>query len=218
MSENIIGNIYGKLTVKSFSHELCVPSKRQLRRYKYYNCVCSCGGKKIVMKECLCSGKTKSCGCLIGRNKKHGMSGTSIYKSWASMKDRCLNKKCKEYKYYGSRKITICDRWLESFENFYKDMGDRPKGKTLDRRDNNDNYCKKNCRWATAKTQARNKRNTIFLEYRGEKKALISWAEELGVAVDCLKERYRLGWSVEEILTIPSQKGNNQLLRQKQDS
>jgi len=91
-------------------------------------------------------------------NITHGMSSTPEYKTWCDMKTRCLKEKNKDYKNYGGRGIKVCDKWKNSFENFYKDMGDRPDCKSLDRIDVNGNYCKKNCRWANWEQQQNNKR------------------------------------------------------------
>jgi predicted XRE-type DNA-binding protein len=90
---------------------------------------------------------------------KHGYENSITYKSWDSMKQRCLNPNHERYKDYGSKGIIICERWKNSFENFLEDMGERPEGTTIDRIDNSDGYYKENCRWATFKQQARNKSN-----------------------------------------------------------
>lgn len=129
-------------------------------------CHCACGNFKRVRGDSLWTGKTKSCSCLqIDIVTRHGqarrtMGWSSTYRSWQAMKRRCLNPKVRGYKNYGGRGITICERWLESFENFLADMGPRPPGMSLDRIDPNGNYEPGNCRWATAKEQSLNKRSS----------------------------------------------------------
>ena len=112
--------------------------------------------------------------------RNHGKSNDSIYRIWKGMKNRCNNHGNDNYIRYGARGIRVCTRWL-SFKNFYEDMGDKPKGMSLDRIDNNGDYCKKNCRWATRKQQQRNMRSNHFIAYRGREQCISAWAEELGV-------------------------------------
>lgn len=121
------------------------------------------------------------------------------------MKERCFSPKCKDYKDYGGRGITICERWLD-FENFYVDMGDKPKGLSIGRIDNNDNYCPENCRWETSVQQARNKTSNVIIEYNGYKKPLIEWCEILGLSYKTIYRRLTRGWSIEKAFTYEIQK------------
>lgn len=132
-------------------------------------CVCDCGGTSTPTSGALGIGNSASCGCrkraVLGESTtKHGMVGSPEYEIWASIKQRCTNPRSKRYKDYGSRGITLCDRWLESFENFYADMGPRPEGLTLDRIDNDKGYSPDNCRWVSYAEQNLNKRNTIRID------------------------------------------------------
>lgn len=193
---------FGMLTVL----ELGEPTIQKQRRWI---CECECGNKSLVRGSMLRSGATKSCGCLRvsnGKlNKKHGMSSSKIYGIWCSMIQRCENYNESQAENYVMNGIKVCDRWRESFENFYADMGERPKGMSLDRIDVNGPYSPENCRWADSIQQARNKKTTIFLDFNGERKPLIEWAKIIGLSRVALHERifYR-GWTVEEALTAPA--------------
>lgn len=129
--------------------------------------VCDCGGSNIVATQNMTNGTTKSCGCLrkeitSEKFKTHGKHGSPTWRSWSSMKSRCTNPNVTQYDLYGGRGIKICDRW-DKFENFIEDMGERPEGKSLDRIDVNGDYEPKNCRWATKKEQAQNKRQVRMI-------------------------------------------------------
>lgn len=153
-------------------------------------CKCKCGIIKKFDISPVINSTVKSCGCYSAkiasermktRNRTHGMYNTPENNTWQSMKKRCNNKSHISYKHYGGRKIKVCDEWNSSFENFYRDMGERPSEKhSLDRVDNNKGYSKENCRWATKTQQARNQRSNVLIEYKGEKKCLQEWADLLG--------------------------------------
>lgn len=131
-----------------------------------WNCLCDCGNSKKISGNSLRRGFTKTCGCKYkdGNNKTHNLTKTVEYRVWADIKTRCLNKNCKNWKYYGERGIKISDDWLNSFVTFLNDMGKRPSKKhSIDRVDVNGDYCKENCRWVTIDIQSKNKRNSKTL-------------------------------------------------------
>lgn len=123
-------------------------------------CQCDCGERNVVRTSSLRHGKSKSCGCGMGWSFKHGHSKTRTYNSYMAMLRRCYETKCRSYQDYGARGITVCARWRgpHGFENFLADLGERPRGKTIDRKNVDGNYEPGNCRWATNKMQANNKR------------------------------------------------------------
>ncbi len=119
------------------------------------------------------------------------------------MKQHCNDKKCEAYRHYGERGIKYSDDW-EKFENFYRDMGKRPKGASLDRIDVNGDYCKENCRWANWVVQANNKRTNRVIEYNGECKTLAEWARYLRINIRTLAARLdKYNWSVKKSFETP---------------
>lgn len=128
------------------------------------------------------------------------------YRIWMDMKWRCTNPKWWLYRYYGARGITVCDRWMESFANFFDDMGRRPAGMQLDRIDNMKGYSKENCRWATRAEQQHNTRKTRNLTYQGRTQPMGVWARELGMGQNVIGSRLKLGWSIERAFTEPVRK------------
>ena len=157
---------FGRLFVVGLSH--VTDGKKRA----YWQTWCDCGAEKNIRADHLTSGVVQSCGCMRKERAAaastlacltHGMTGTPTYRSWAMMKVRCLNKENHKFPDYGGRGIRICERW-HSFDAFLADMGPRPPGTSLDRIDVNGNYEPGNCRWADAKTQRANRRDTLKQE------------------------------------------------------
>jgi hypothetical protein len=168
----------------------------------YWLCRCDCGTEKEVLAGPLNLGRTKSCGCYNRyRSRKHGMEGTPTYNAWSHMIARCSNPNTQQYERWGGRGITVCEEW-KSFEAFYKDMGDMPKGRSLERIDNDGHYCKENCRWATRSEQNRNRSKSPKYEWNGEMRSLADLAEMHGMKWRRVYERMRKGWSLKDALTI----------------
>lgn len=169
-------------------------------------CECECGNKKSVLGMCLSRGDTQSCGCLqkeaIAKvNYRHGMRNTPIYAIWRSMNQRCYDKNSHAYNRYGGRGINVCERW-QLFENFYADMGDKEKGMSLERLNNDGDYSPENVIWATAKEQANNRRSNVVLEHNGKKQTMKQWCDELSLNIGTVWSRLNVyKYSVEKALT-----------------
>jgi len=191
--KGFIGSKWGMLTVVG-------KSTKRMSTYVLYNCVCDCGGETLATMPWLKRGQKKSCGCqrFVGRdkacesNRTHGMSTTTTYKTWQSMRQRCENPNNDQYENYGGRGIRVCERW-SSFENFLEDMGERPKNHTIDRIDSNGDYTPENCRWATSKAQSNNRRDSIKVKVGEDWVTVIEAANILGLTESGIRHRYRRG-------------------------
>ncbi len=194
--KDLTGKKFGRLTVEGYDH-----SARHGQTY--WRCRCECGGLKIVRASHLKTGNVTSCGCVHPR-RTHGGSKSRLYAIWNGMKGRCLNSNNPEFARYGGRGITICDLWRDSFWAFqsWAIANGYADGLSIDRVDNNGNYCPENCRWATAREQANNTRKTRLLTYNGETHSVSEWARILGVGQSTLNMRLnKYKWSVYDTLS-----------------
>lgn len=206
----IIGKRYGKTVV--INH---LGSNKHGKRI--WSMQCDCGVKHVSTTGDLSSGRVTSCGCAskdrISKLKyKHGhakASGNSVeYQTYNHMLGRCFNQNKPDYRHYGGRGITVCDRWRESFENFLADMGSRPAGMSLDRIDVNGNYEPGNCRWIPVAEQQSNKRNNRVVTVNGETGPLKAMCDKYSKhKYDTVRARLNKGLSVEEAFFKESRYG-----------
>lgn len=186
------GRVYGRLRVVGRFE--CGPASKG-QRTKWV-CVCECGAEKIATGHELASGDTTSCGCFQrestgDRHRRHGMTRTPTYNSWQAAKQRCHDPKAAKYPSYGGRGIKMCNRWRESFDAFLEDMGERPKGMTLDRIDQCKGYEPDNVRWATAQEQSINRGTTQLRRWRGGWMTTRQISEVEGVSFNSLRKYVR---------------------------
>jgi hypothetical protein len=141
-----------------------------------------------------------------------------MYSIWQGIKNRCYNPNVKSYPDYGARGITVCDRWLESFENFLADMGDRPTDKhTLDRRDNDKEYSPENCVWETRRVQAQHTRRSRMLTYQGRTQSMAAWCDELGLKYRLIESRTERGWPADEAFETPPCRPHERRMKHKKN-
>ena len=205
---NLTGERFGKLVaIKTIG-------KNKNGAY-LWQCKCDCGNEIIANVGNLKNGHTKSCGCLrVDRCKtnftKHGLEHTRLYGIWSDMRLRCYDEKNIAYHRYGGRGITICDEWKNDVKAFYDwaTANGYKDSLTIDRIDNDGNYCPENCRWATVKEQASNRRSNILVTHNGKTQTMKKWANEVGTPYKVVWARMqKLGWSAERALTEPVKKG-----------
>lgn len=194
---DITGEKYGKLTVIKRTEDYVSPGGRKIVQFE---CKCDCGNTVITSGYNLRKGKVVSCGC----KGKHGGSHTRLYAIWSNMIYRCSNENASNYENYGGRGISVCEQWqgkagFEKFREWAVNNG-YEETLTIDRADPDGNYEPTNCRWADNKTQIRNRRNTIFLTYKGKTKPVAEWSEITGIERHTIYRRMNAGLSPDEIL------------------
>lgn len=209
---DLVGKKFGRLTVIKFD------SKDKRGKLKWL-CRCDCGKEKVVLGSRLKDGNTKSCGCLrIEKVKQrfttHGYTKgkpTKTYDTWQHIIQRCTNPNDQQHKNYGGRGITVCEQWSgeNGFIHFLEDMGEKPKGLSIDRIENDLGYFKENCRWATQKEQSRNQSSNHLITFNGKTQCITDWAEETGINKRTFYTRVRLGWSIEKIFNTPVRRHNS---------
>ncbi len=206
------GMRFGRLTVLQIS----VRASRSGKTPTKWSCQCDCGNVIDVSTSKLAVGHTRSCGCLqvdvsSAVNLIHGQSSypnggrcTKEYNTWGLMIRRCSKQTGDDFSRYAGRGIYVCERWKD-FNLFFQDMGKAPSQKhSIDRIDNDGPYSPENCRWATAKEQARNKVTSVFLECNGERATMAEWEERKGISSKIIFNRLRiLGWSVDDAILTP---------------
>lgn len=204
-SVDLTGQVFGRLKVISQAPSV----KWGTGVNAMWNCRCSCGADTVTAGSQLRRGRAQSCGCLqkeiVGYlATKHGhytKAGRSPeYLAWTSMIQRCTNPKSPSFEHYGGRGIDLCPEWKD-FATFYKDMGPRPDGCSLERSDNNLGYFPANCYWATKVAQQNNRRANRVLTYAGRTQTAAQWARGLGLKYVTLIGRLNAGWPVEKALS-----------------
>lgn len=195
IAPKMVGKQYGELVVESFEYR---------GGTSFLSCKCSCGNMVIVRQGNLNNGHTKSCGCKKGFTV-HGMSRTPLYSVWSGIKSRCCDKNNAKYHLYGGRGITVCDEWLNDFKKFHDDMCSGYKaGLQIDRTCNDNGYSKSNCRWVTSDINSKNRRTSLFVNYKGKMVYMADLADISVVSYGTLKYRIKTGWDVERAMMEPA--------------
>lgn len=173
---------------------------------------CDCGNEHVTRINRATDGTTISCGCFRREHnslvkRTHGLTGSLTYVSWQAMKSRCFWKPHSEYHRYGGRGITVCQRWIDSFETFLADMGERPGlGWSLERLDNSRGYDPNNCTWIPKRRQSQNQRSNVRVTMEGENVCISEACRRLGISRINVYKRLEMGWTIEDALHRPMMK------------
>ena len=203
MKYDLIGQRFGKLTVKYLTED-------KSHGEKHWMCVCDCGNNHVTTSSNLIHGTSKQCHkCAMKQagmsNRIHGTEPIELWRVYQNMKTRCINPKYCLYHRYGGRGITICDEWMNSFTSFREwafKNGYKPE-LSLDRINNDGNYCPENCKWSTVIEQANNRRNNRMITINGETDTMANWSRRTGIPYWVIQKRLGCGWSENDAVTIP---------------
>ena len=203
---DLTGQTFGRLTVLERGDSLG-------RVGVYWKCRCECGNECTIHANAIVRGHTRSCGCLAEeiakKPKSHGLSSTREFQIWKAMRRRCNCKNASNYYRYGGRGVKVCDEWND-FVNFYKWCAENgfKEGLTIDRIDNDGDYCPENCRWVDKITQGNNKSNNRKILYKGEQLSLMQVERITNIDHRTLGKRLDAGWTIEQSTEIKPRYGN----------
>lgn len=210
---SLVGQRFGHLVVICFDHKIQkTTSSGNIDRKYYWKCRCDCGNTTVVCRNNLKNGSIISCGCkwkewlYSSARKTHGKKPRRLFSCWANMIQRCENPNSTSYRNYGSKGITVCKKWRNSYEAFrdWALANGWSEELEIDRIDPRGNYTPSNCRWVDETTQARNRLSGVApMTLNGETKLMVEWAEITGIAAGTIQRRKSLGWSDERALTTP---------------
>jgi len=198
------------LTGRKFNRWLVLKQIGVKENRRIWECICDCGAIKhlptslvYIVKSCGCLQKEAAIASILKRGVKPYRTERRI---WRGIRDRCINPKSTHYHDYGGRGIKMCDSWLHSFDNFIKDMGPRPSNKhTIERIENDGDYELGNCKWATRKQQANNRRSNRLFEYNGISQTMQEIIDQTGIKKSTFKSRVYMGWTLDKIINTPIQ-------------
>lgn len=217
---DLTGKVFGRLTILRIGE----PAEWGGIRWV---CKCECGNEKLICGNDITRTHrtpTRSCGCLATelfglRNTTHGQNRggkrSASYLSWCAMKNRCLNPNSTNHQDYMARGIKICQRWIDSFQDFSDDMGPRPRRMSIDRIDNSGNYEPGNCRWGDDFVQHNNTRANKFITFRGKTLTISQWARVVNLPPTLVWHRLNRGWTAEDALTVVPNLANKHVNQRK---
>lgn len=203
---DLTGDRFGHLVVISQAERNPIYPTR-----KNWNLLCDCGNTSFAPTNILKKGEKTTCGLCtlhsiaLSGAATHRGSKTKLYRVWYGMLERCGNKKLPVYKNYGARGISVCDSWTDSYESFrsWAESSGYEHGLSIERIDNNLGYCPSNCRWATSKEQAQNRRTNVLIEHDGMVKNMAQWENFVGLGRGVIKGRLSRGWSIGDAISTP---------------